>query len=57
MSSFSTVATKAVVEAYDFSGIEMTAAEYEDLFRRAGLRLTRIVPTKSPYSVIEAVAA
>ena len=34
-----------------------TAAEYEDLFKRAGLRLTRIVPTKSPYSVIEAVAA
>jgi O-methyltransferase domain/Dimerisation domain len=38
-------------------GKERTAAEYEDLFRRAGLRLTRIVPTKSPYSVIEAVAA
>jgi hypothetical protein len=38
-------------------GKERTAAEYDDLFRRAGLRLTRIVPTKSPYSVIEAVAA
>ena len=38
-------------------GKERTAAEYEDLFRRAGLRLTRIVRTKSPYSVIEAVAA
>lgn len=38
-------------------GKERTAAEYEDLFKRAGLRLTRIVPTKSPYSVIEAVAA
>ena len=38
-------------------GKERTAAEYEDLFRRAGLRLTRIIPTKSPYSVIEAVAA
>lgn len=38
-------------------GKERTAAEYEDLFRRAGLRLTRIVATKSPYSVIEAVAA
>ena len=37
-------------------GKERTAAEYEDIFRRAGLRLTRIVPTKSPYSVIEAVA-
>ena len=38
-------------------GKERTAAEYEDLFARAGLRLVRIVPTKSPYSVIEAVAA
>lgn len=38
-------------------GKERTAAEYEDLFRQAGLRLTRIVPTKSPYSIIEAVAA
>ena len=38
-------------------GKERTAAEYEDLFRRAGLRLTRIIPTKSPYSVIEGVAA
>ncbi len=38
-------------------GKERTAAEYEDLFRRSGLRLTRIVRTKSPYSVIEAVAA
>ena len=38
-------------------GKERTAAEYEELLSRAGLRLTRIVPTKSPYSVIEAVAA
>ena len=38
-------------------GKERTAAEYEELFNRAGLKLTRIVPTKSPYSVIEAVAA
>ena len=38
-------------------GKERTAAEYEQLFSRAGLRMTRIIPTKSPYSVIEAVAA
>ena len=37
-------------------GKERTAAEYERLFLRAGLRLSRIVPTKSPFSVIEAVA-
>jgi SAM-dependent methyltransferase len=35
-------------------GKERTAAEYEDLFARAGLRLSRIVPTRSAYSVIEA---
>ena len=38
-------------------GKERTAGEYEELFRHAGLRLTRIFPTKSPYSIIEAVAA
>jgi ubiquinone/menaquinone biosynthesis C-methylase UbiE len=38
-------------------GKERTAEEYKELFARAGLQLTRIVPTKSPYSVIEAVAA
>ena len=38
-------------------GKERTASEYEELFARAGLKMTRIVPTKSPYSVIEAVKA
>jgi ubiquinone/menaquinone biosynthesis C-methylase UbiE len=38
-------------------GKERTAEEYRDLFAGAGLRLTRIVATKSPYSVIEAVKA
>ena len=38
-------------------GKERTAAEYKELFSQAGLKLTRIVPTKSPYSVIEAVSA
>jgi SAM-dependent methyltransferase len=37
-------------------GKERTAAEYGELFVSAGLRLTRIVQTKSPYSVIEAIA-
>src|SRR5215207_1269111 len=36
-------------------GKERTEAEYAALFRRAGLRLARVVPTKSPFSVIEAV--
>jgi hypothetical protein len=38
-------------------GKERTAQEYRELFARAGLSLTRIVPTRSPYSVIEAVKA
>jgi O-methyltransferase domain/Dimerisation domain len=38
-------------------GKERTAEEYRELFARAGLKLARIVPTKSPYSVIEAVKA
>lgn len=38
-------------------GKERTAAEYDELFAQAGLWLSRIVPTESPYSVIEAVVA
>jgi hypothetical protein len=36
-------------------GRERTEHEYRELFDRAGFRLTRIVPTKGPQSVIEAV--
>ena len=36
-------------------GVERTATEYRDLLAAAGLRLTRIVPTRSPFSIIEAV--
>ena len=39
------------------AGRERTAAEYERLFAAAGLKLERIVPTKSPVSVVEGVAA
>jgi hypothetical protein len=35
-------------------GRERTEKQYAELFAKAGLHLTRIVPTKSPYSVIEA---
>jgi ubiquinone/menaquinone biosynthesis C-methylase UbiE len=37
-------------------GKERTEAEYRDLFRQAGLRLTRVIPTAADVSVIEAVA-
>jgi hypothetical protein len=36
-------------------GRERTEAEYRQLLARAGLRLTRVVPTRSPLSVVEAV--
>jgi len=38
-------------------GRERTQAEYADLFRKAGLRLTRVVLTPSPFCVIESVKA
>ena len=38
-------------------GVERTADEYAKLFEQAGFKLNRIVPTKSPFSVIEAVKA
>jgi hypothetical protein len=37
------------------TGRERTEAEYRDLLDRAGFELTSIVPTPSPYSVIEGV--
>ena len=36
-------------------GCERTEGEYRDLLAAGGFRLTRIVPTQSPLSVIEAV--
>jgi hypothetical protein len=35
---------------------ERTASEYERLLKRAGFRLTRVVETASPFSVVEAKA-
>ena len=37
------------------SGKERTEAEFDELFDRAGFKLTRILPTRSPVCVIEAV--
>lgn len=36
-------------------GCERTEKEYSDLFDKAGLVLTRIIPTISPFSIIEGV--
>ena len=38
-------------------GMERTEAEYSALVAKAGLRLQRVVPTMSPYSILELVAA
>ena len=36
-------------------GLERTEQEYRELLAAAGFRLTRIIPTKSPFSIIEGV--
>ena len=36
------------------NGRERTAAEYRALLGRAGFRMTRVVPTASPFSLVEA---
>jgi SAM-dependent methyltransferase len=38
-------------------GLERTQAEYERLFARATLRLRRVIATRSPLSILEAVTA
>ncbi len=38
-------------------GRERTAEEYEDLYAAAGLKVTRIVPTAAPVSVVEGCEA
>ena len=38
------------------AGRERTAAEYRGLLRRAGFQVTRVVPTASPFSLVEAKA-
>jgi hypothetical protein len=38
-------------------GKERTKTEFRDLFHRAGLKLTRVVPTATPLSILEAVRA
>jgi SAM-dependent methyltransferase len=38
-------------------GMERTREQYARLFARAGLRLARVIPTRSPLSILEGVAA
>ena len=37
-------------------GCERTEKEYQELLNKAGFELTRIVPTMSPFSIIEGVS-
>jgi hypothetical protein len=46
-----------VMLAFTPGGRERTADEYGTLFAKAGLKLSRVVPTPSPVSVVEAVVA
>jgi len=43
-----------IMLAFTPGGCERTAAEYAALFAKAGFQLTRVVPTASPVSVVEA---
>ena len=43
-----------IMLAFTPGGCERTAAEYGALFAKAGFQLTRVVPTQSPVSVVEA---
>jgi hypothetical protein len=38
-------------------GMERTAEEFESLLEKSGFRMTRIIPTHSPVSIVEAVKA
>lgn len=38
-------------------GQERTPAEYDELLSKAGFKMTRVVPTESPVSIVEAVIA
>ena len=42
---------------YTEGGRERTKAEFAALFKKAGLKLTRVVPTKCPMSIVEGVRA
>jgi len=39
-----------------FSGHERTEQEFGALFETASLRLTRVITSPTPYSIVEAVA-
>ncbi len=45
------------IEMLIIGGRERTRADFAAIFRKAGLKLTRIIPTNSPLSIVEGVRA
>jgi len=45
------------IEMLVIGGRERTKAEFTPVFEKAGLKLTRVLPTKGPLSIIEGVKA
>jgi hypothetical protein len=54
--AFGALMTQALHVVAKLGGAERTAEEYAALLSRAGLRMTRVIPTRSPFSIIEAEA-
>jgi O-methyltransferase domain len=45
------------IQMFIIGGRERTKQEFAKVFRSAGLKLTRVVPTKCPLSIVEGVRA
>ena len=45
------------IEMLIIGGRERTKADFADIFRKSRLKLTRVLPTKSPLSIVEGVRA
>ena len=45
------------IEMLIIGGREQTKADFAAIFRTAGLKLTRVLPTKSPLSIVEGIRA
>jgi hypothetical protein len=45
------------IEMLIIGGRERSRADFAPIFREAGLKLTRVIPTKGPLSIVEGVRA
>jgi hypothetical protein len=46
-----------IVMLVGLSGLERTEAQFRDLLVTTGFRLTRVIPTECPLSIVEAAPA